>query len=407
MKRLTVMIKPASSLCDMRCTYCFYYDVAASRHRASMGIMTRETAAALIRNVYSELTAGDSISFAFQGGEPGLAGLDFFIFFAETAKNAAGRGVKTSYAFQTNGLMIDDAWCRFFKDNNVLVGLSLDGDSALHNHNRIDAHKKGTHSRVMEAKKLLDRHGVHYNVLCVLTSESARRARRLWGFILKEGIRYIQFIPCLEPLDTATQIDSISADDTAMQLNDKSVNGAAAQLNDASGAEMAMSIDDTPNTGTMAALTASRFYKFYADLFPLWKAEASKGNAISIRLFEDLAGIYLAGRGLTCGISGRCTPQIVVEADGSVYPCDFYVLDEYRVANLAESSIKDVFEAIVACGFLGQAQHVYARCGGCQYYKWCQGGCKRMAKAVYGDECGMKMFLDEYLKELLAVMSRA
>ena len=370
MKRLTVMIKPASSLCDMRCTYCFYYDVAASRHRASMGIMTRETASALIRNVYSELSAGDSISFAFQGGEPGLAGLDFFIFFTETAKSAAGRGVKTSYAFQTNGLMIDDAWCRFFKDNNVLVGLSLDGDSALHNHNRIDAHEKGTYNRVMEAKKLLDRHNVHYNILCVLTSESARRARRLWGFILKEGIRYIQFIPCLEPLDTARP-DAISG------------------------------------TGAMAALTAPRFYKFYADLFPLWKAEADKGNMVSVRLFEDIAGIYLAGRGLTCGISGRCTPQIVVEADGSVYPCDFYVLDEYRVSNLAEFTIKEVFEAVVACGFLGQEQQAYAQCGNCAYHKWCQGGCKRMAKAVYGDECGMKLFLDECLKELLVVVRRA
>ena len=361
MKRLTVMIKPASSLCDMRCTYCFYCDVAASRHTASMGIMTRETATALIGNVYSQLTAGDTITFAFQGGEPGLAGLDFFVFFAKTAKKAAGRGVKTSYAFQTNGLMIDDAWCRFFKGNKVLVGLSLDGDGALHNHNRVDLHGKGTYNRVMEAKKLLDRHKVDYNILCVLTAESARRARRLWGFIVKEGIRYIQFIPCLEPLDDISHM----------------------------------------------ALTSTRFYKFYADLFPLWKAEAGKGNMVNIRLFEDLAGVYLAGKGLTCGMSGRCSPQMVVEADGSVYPCDFYVLDEYRVSNLAEASIKDVFEAVVASGFLEQGRQTYAQCGDCTYNKWCQGGCKRMARAVYGDDCGMKTFLDGHLDELLAVMNRA
>ena len=263
MKRLTVMIKPASSLCDMRCTYCFYYDVAASRHRASMGIMSRETAASLIQNVYSQLTPGDSITFAFQGGEPGLAGLDFFEFFAETAKNASPRGVKTHYAFQTNGLMINDNWCRFFKANNVLVGLSLDGDAPLHNHNRIDAQEKGTFNRVMEAKKLLDRHRVSYNVLCVLTAESARRARRLWGFILKEGIKHVQFIPCLEPLD---------------ELH--------------------------PAAGT-AALTSGKFFQFYGDLFPLWQAEAAKGNIIHVRLFEDLAGIYLTGQKLTCGISGR------------------------------------------------------------------------------------------------------
>ena len=355
MKRLTVMIKPASSLCDMRCTYCFYHDVAAARHKASMGIMSRETAAAIIRNVYSQLTPGDVINFAFQGGEPGLAGLDFFEFFAETAKNASPRGVKTHYAFQTNGLMIDDDWCRFFKANNALVGLSLDGDAPLHNLNRVDAQKKGTFGRVIEAKKLLDKHKVDYNILCVLTAESARRARRIWGFVLKEGIRYIQFIPCLEPLG-----------------------------------------DTHP-----AALASEKFFQFYDALFPLWKTEAARGNIIHVRLFEDLMGIYLAGQKFTCGISGRCAPQIVVEADGNVYPCDFYVLDEYRVANLAESSIKDVFEAVAASDFLKQGQQMPAHCEGCAYSMWCQGGCKRMAKAVYGPNCGMKAFLNRHLSSLI------
>ena len=364
MKRLTIMIKPASSLCDMRCTYCFYHDVAASRHTASMGIMKQDTAAALIHNVYSCLDAGDNLTFAFQGGEPGLAGLDFFEFFTETAKKAAPRGVKTMYAFQTNGLTINGAWCEFFKKNKVLVGLSLDGDAALHNYNRVDAHGKGTYNRVMEAKRLMDRHRAQYNILCVLTSESARRARRIWNFILKEGIRHIQFIPCLEPLETPDGPSEIPAE---------------------------------------SALTAKRFYQFYSDLFPLWKAEAEKGNLVHVRQFEDIAGICLAGQGLTCGMSGRCTPQIVVEADGSVYPCDFYVLDQYRVANLAESSLREVFEAVVKSGFLDPEPTKYDACTNCAYSRWCQGGCKRMAKAVYGHDCGMKQFLDRHLNDLLAV----
>ena len=362
MKRLTIMIKPASSLCDMRCTYCFYCDVAASRHRASMGIMERGVAAALIKNVYSGLEAGDSITFSFQGGEPGLAGLDFFVFFTETAKKAAPRGVKTHYTIQTNGLMIDDAWCKFFNANKFLVGLSLDGDAALHNQNRVDVHGKGSFGRVMEAKKLLERHKIPFNILCVLTAESARRARRIWGFILKENIRHIQFIPCLGPLD------------------DVGVYG--------------------------AALTGKRFFQFYADLFPLWKAEAHNGNVISVRLFEDLSGIYLAGQSITCGMSGRCSPQMVVEADGGVYPCDFYVLDEYRVANLAESSLREVFEAVVGSSFLSNKPPVYTPCGNCAYSNWCQGGCRRMARAVYGEECGMRSFLDLCLEDLLGTVRR-
>jgi len=370
MKRLTVMIKPASSLCDMRCKYCFYYDVAASRHNASMGIMSREVASALLHNVFSQLTAGDHITFAFQGGEPGLAGLDYFKFFTAEAKKIAPSRVRIHYAFQTNGLILSsvsgtspDEWCNFFRENDFLIGLSLDGDTALHNLNRLDANGKGTHSRVLSAKKMLDKHRISYNILCVLTSESARRAKRIWDVIINENIRHVQFIPCLESLGGKPEPDA-------------------------------------------TALTGAKFFQFYRTLFPLWKNEAKKGNIVHVRMFEDLAGIYFAGHAATCGISGRCSPQIVVEADGSTYPCDFYVLDEYKTGNLTENSIKEVFEAVVESEFIQEARTQPAWCKGCAYIGWCGGGCKRMFRAVYGENCGMRAFLDECLHELLATIQQ-
>ena len=363
MKRLTVMIKPASSLCDMRCKYCFYCDVAAARQVASMGVMRCETAAALIANVFSVLCAGDHITFAFQGGEPTLAGLDFFTFFVEKVKQAAPPKVRVYYALQTNGLALADAktggaWAHFFKENDFLIGLSLDGDSALHNEHRVDAMGKGTFSRVMAAKNILDRQGISYNVLCVLTAETARRAKRLWEFILRKGIRHIQFIPCLAPLD---------------------------------------------GTPSGAALTSQKFYQFYAAFFPLWKKEAAWGNMVHVRLFEDLMGLFAAGQAVTCGIGGGCTPQIIVEADGSVYPCDFYVLDNYKTGNLATENLREVFEATAGGAFLQEKRPLPAACAGCPYSPWCAGGCKRMAGAVYGENCGMKLFLDECLQDLLQV----
>ena len=391
MKRLTIMLKPSSSLCNMRCGYCFYSDVAASRHEKSMGFMTRETASAIIRNVYCEMLPGDAVTFAFQGGEPGLAGLDFFRFFTAEVKGAAPPGVGTNYAFQTNGLMVDGEWAAFFKDNGFLVGLSLDGDAALHNRNRSDREGKGTFNRVMEAKRTMDRHGTMYNILCVLTAESARRAGRVWDFIKSENIRYIQFIPCLEALD------------------------------------------GEPHP---AALTSERFYRFYTALFPLWRDEALRGNVVCVRLFEDLAGIYLTGRGITCGVSGRCSPQIAVEADGGVYPCDFYMLDENRVGDLNRQSIREVFEAVVGSGFYTGVPPAPEACADCAYNRWCGGGCRRLARAVYngaydggqggrqsgslsggqsggqgcgqggGQGCGMRMFLDERLEDLLATVKR-
>ena len=364
MKHINVMIKPASSLCDIRCSYCFYADVAASRKESHMGLMSRDSAAALVKNVFSELLAGDHITFAFQGGEPGLAGLDFFEFFVDEVKKAAALKVRVHYAFQTNGLMVDEDWCRFFVRNNFLVGLSLDGDAALHNRNRLDSKGKATHRRVMEAKKLFDRYGVEYNILCVLTSESSRRAQRIWDFILREKIRHIQFIPCLEPLyGQGQQPDNFEV--------------------------------------SPAALTSEKFYNFYSALFPLWRKEAEKGNVIVIRLFEDLAALMLTRQPVTCGLSGRCSPQLIVEADGSVYPCDFYVLDEYRVSDLTKHSLREAFDAVVASGFLGNALQTPAHCADCAYKGWCGGGCKRMARAVYGENCGMKLFLDECLNDLM------
>jgi len=354
-----------------------------------MGIMKQATAAALIQNVYSGLQPGDHITFAFQGGEPGLAGLGFFEFFTQAAKEAAPRGVKTMYAFQTNGLMVDRSWCEFFVKHNFLVGLSLDGDAALHNQNRADAQGRSTFSRVMEAKRLMDKHKVEYNILCVLTSESARRARRIWNFIVKEGIRHIQFIPCLEPLET-------DAPDTASQARSRERDNIPTPAPE-------VLAQDNSHISSNAALTGKRFAQFYSDLFPLWKAEAEKGNIIHVRQFEDIAGIYLAGQGLTCGMSGRCSPQIVVEADGSVYPCDFYVLDQYRVANLAVSPLEEVFNAVVKSGFLASGPTANGACAACAYSNWCQGGCKRMARAVYGSGCGMKSFLDKHLRDLLTV----
>jgi len=355
MKNLSVMIKPASSLCNMRCAYCFYADVASCRKKASYGIMKKEVAAALIGNIFAVLDKGDHITFAFQGGEPCLAGLDFFEFFVEQVRTTAPFGVKVHYALQTNGLAMDDDWCNFFLRNQFLLGLSLDCDITLHNSNRIDSNGKVTFNSVIKAKKLLDRYGVAYNILCVLSAESARRATRIWNFILQEKISYIQFIPCLEP------------------LNEKSPH----------------------------ALTSKKFYQFYATLFPLWKKECEKGNRVSVQLFEDLNTLFMHGRRTTCGLSGGCTPQIIVEADGSVYPCDFYVLDEYKTGNLTIQTLEEIFEAIVKSDFI-KAPQMPVHCADCEYYKWCKGGCKRMAQAVYGKDCGMRLFLDEYLYELLS-----
>ena len=122
MKSLNIMIKPASSLCNMRCKYCFYADVSSMRDTASFGIMSDETMKNVLDNIYSCLKSGDKVNFVFQGGEPTLTGLEFFIRFTDIV--SGWNGISVSYALQTNAIIIDDEWCKFLKKYNFLMGVS-------------------------------------------------------------------------------------------------------------------------------------------------------------------------------------------------------------------------------------------------------------------------------------------
>ena len=360
MKHLSVLIKPASSLCDMRCKYCFYHDISSLREAKSFGFMKGGVMEKLIDQVYLDLDHGDHMSFAFQGGEPTLIGLNFFKQFVAYI-NKQIKQVHVSYTIQTNGLKIDDNWCLFFKENQFLVGLSIDIDPSLHDENRYDVNGQGTYKRVMKTKALFDEYQVEYNVLSVLTNQLARHPQKVFNFLLAQKIRYIQFIPCLEELDT-----------------------------------------EEPSP---FALTPSRFASFYTALFKLWLKEFSQGNYISIKLFDDLIHLLATGKPTACGMLGNCKSQYVIEADGSTYPCDFYVLDEYQIGNITAQTVFEMARSTNLNKFLctnGESKPEY--CQKCPFYRMCFGGCKRMRNAIYFNEkesqCGYQSFLTQNIEKL-------
>ena len=363
MKHLSLLIKPASSLCNMRCRYCFYHDVGEHRENPSYGIMSRETAEKIILNINRDLDEGDEITIAFQGGEPTLAGLGWFEYFVQTM--AAQKKAKLNWSLQTNGILIDDAWAQFLAEHNFLTGLSIDANEGIHNSIRITADGEGTWDACMKAKAVMEKHGAEYNILCVLTNELAAMPDKVWRFILAEKVKFIQFIPCLE------------------------------------------SFDEDENSPY--PLKPARFASFYARLYYWWMKELENGNYYSIKLFDDTANYYFRGVPSSCGINGRCNAQYVVEADGSVYPCDFYVLDRYNAGNLKKLTLHEIFDSNVMQAFMAEERKLPPLCNTCQYMKYCNGGCKRMNKVVYygapgspswGSVCGYKLFLDKCLKPL-------
>lgn len=366
LKQLSLMLKPASSLCNMRCRYCFYSDVSSLREQASFGIMPPETRKSILEHTFSQLDAGDSVTIAFQGGEPTLAGLDWFEQMTEEISCLAVPGLRVSYALQTNGLSLDKQWAAFLKKNRFLVGLSLDGPREFHDICRPDVFGKGTFSRIAAAKKLLERCEVPYNILMVLTNSLARHPQQIWNFLKKENIGYVQFIPCLGPLD----------------------------------AEM-----------SKYALTPRRYADFYTQLFEYWFPEALNGHFRSIKLFDDLLNLLARGDETACGITGKCYGQLIVEADGSVYPCDFYALDTWCLGNLKASTIRQVYEAPQMSAFCSRPRELPALCGSCPYFHICGGGCPRMRSEVFCSPkdgfCGHRAFLEaafarlEHLARLL------
>jgi len=358
MKSLSFLIKPASSLCNMRCRYCFYSSISSAREIPSYGIMQNETAEKIIDNIFRDINATDQITFGFQGGEPSLAGVEWFRSFVQ--KVLLHKKAKISWTFQTNGLLMDQKWCDFFLENKFLVGLSIDAGKRLHDRNRISAADDGTFEACLQTKELFDKNRVEYNVLCVLTNELAKEPDRAWRFIKNENIRFIQFIPCLDAGD--------------------------------------LSQHSSPNT-----LRPPFFAQFYSRLLRQWIKELENGNYISIKFFDDVANYFYKGIPTSCGIDGQCQNQYVIEADGSVYPCDFYAFDQFKIGSLCESTPKEIFESKKTQQFLLSKQQLPEICNSCAFLKSCRSGCKRMHNVMYtfAGSCGYKTFLEKSLKPLL------
>lgn len=361
MKTVSALIKPASSLCNLRCRYCFYCDVAAHRETESYGVMTAEVAHAVVDRLLDATEAGDTVLFSFQGGEPTLAGVGFFREFTAYAEERNGGARHLTYAIQTNGMAIDEDFCELLAKHHFLVGLSLDGDETIHNYNRIDTAGQGTHKRVMNTVRLLRKYKVDFNILSVVTETMAKHPRAVFKFYMKNGMDFLQFIPCLQPLDES---------------------GAGAQ-------------PDSPHANAPYTLRARTYSDFLIEMFRLWKEEILRGHRLSIRLFDNIVGMYLGMPPEQCGVFGRCQNQMVIEGDGSVYPCDFYVLDEFVCGNVLTDSVEELLFGARARRFLELDPPKNPRCPSCRFLPMCGGTCKRY-RAFYASEpdfCPYEHFL--------------
>lgn len=332
MPALSIMIKPASSLCNLRCKYCFYCDVAANREVFSLGIMNEDTAEKLIKDAL-EFADGCSVAFAFQGGEPLIAGLEYFEAFTKKVNELNEKKSEIFYSIQTNGTLVTDEWARFFFQNKFLVGLSLDGDYEG-NKFRVDANGQNAYYKIVSAANKLKKHKVEFNILTVLTGYCADNAERIYKYFRSNGFGYLQFIPCLRPM----------GDDTQSELY----------------------------------MTAEQYKNFLIRIFNLYVKDFVRGNYISVRQFDNWVRMYLGEKAEQCGLMGHCTHQFVCEGNGNIYPCDFYCTDEWCLGNINEMTLEEMAKSTKAFEFIKESIEVPSECKQCRFYPLCRaGGCKR------------------------------
>lgn len=326
----SLLVKPASADCNLACAYCFYRPKSALYPQTSRHRMSDEVLAKMISEYMS--LVGQHASFGWQGGEPLLMGLDFFkkVVYYQQMYGRAGQIVANG--FQTNATLIDDDWARLFKRYNFLVGVSLDGPADIHDYYRCSTAGQPSYDRVMRAIDILKLHGVEFNILVLVNERNVSQAKELYNFFVERGMRYLQFIPCIEK------------DPITKQAADFSIK-------------------------------PEEYGKFLCDLFDAWMGDGMPSTYI--RLFDALLMDYAGVGQPLCQFQERCGSYVVVEYNGDIYACDFFVEPEWCLGNLMEISLEQILRSDRYKEFSERKSWHTQACQQCRWLSICHGACPK------------------------------
>jgi uncharacterized protein len=322
------LVKPASSDCNLFCDYCFYRKTAASYPETAAHRMTVDTLDALVRKAQGG--RAPAVNWCWQGGEPLLMGLDFYRTARELQERYRPEGSAVANAVQTNGVLVDREWARFFREHSFLVGVSLDGPRELHDLHRPNRAGSGVFDRVTEAVDILRDEGVEYSILSVVNDDTARHAADIYGFFREQGYASLQFIPCVEAGSGEIPPFAVKPPDYAA---------------------------------------------FLSELFDLWLADGYP--RVDIRFFTNAVQFFIGLESECCMFRPACTEYLVVEHNGDVYPCDFFVEDGWRVGNIVRDSLDEIASHPKLAGFSGLRSIPRDECERCRWLDFCHRGCVR------------------------------
>lgn len=333
-KRLnSVLIKPSGPDCNLKCTYCFYLEKAdifreTTRHRMSDEVLER-----LIKQLATQ--ASNPFNMVWQGGEPTLMGLDFYKKAADLQKKFF-RPKSYTNGFQTNGVLLNEEWADFFKKEDWLIGLSIDGPAFIHDEYRVDLGNKPSHTKIEAKAKMLIERDVKVNAMCCITSLSAQYPDEIYNYYKNLGMYFMQFIPIVE--------------------TDK----------------------NDPSKAADFSVTPEQYGNFLKRIFDLWYEDFRKGtNTIFVRDIESVFFNYLGMNSPECVFNEECGGYLVVEYNGNAYSCDFYVEPEWELGNITSGRMIEFLNSELQTKFGKMKNDLPQECYDCEFYDKCYGGCPK------------------------------
>ncbi|MBF0527976.1 MAG: anaerobic sulfatase maturase [Deltaproteobacteria bacterium] len=347
-----LMAKPAGPSCNLSCSYCFYREKKTFFPENKAFRMSDEVLEAYTRK-YIESQPGPSVVFDWQGGESTLLGVDFFRHALDLQKKYS-MGKQIANTLQTNGTLIDEAWCVFLSKNNFLVGLSLDGPEEVHDAHRVDKDGQPTFAKVLHALKMLQKFGVEINVLAAVNIESSRHPFEVYAFFKQHGVRFIQFIPIVE----------------------REIDPEAEKLGISLAAPPSLTHEEKSTTVTPWSVQPEQYGEFLIQVFKEW-IKNDVGRTFVMNFEWSLAAWAGVGPGV-CYISPRCGRNLILEHNGNIYSCDHFMYPAYRLGNILEGGLKKILLSKKQIAFGASKETALPEyCRYCDVLFACRGGCPK------------------------------
>ena len=348
--KFNMMFKPIGSVCNLKCSYCYYLDKEKMYGREY--VMSLDVLEKCIKQ-YLEINDAETITFDWHGGEPLLLGLDYLKSIVEI-QNKYRANKQVFNTIQTNATLMNADFASFFRDNGFLVGVSIDGPQDIHDRYRKDKGDASTFYKVLKGIELLHRYGVDFNTLTTVNKISEGRGLDVYDFMKKIGSRYMQFMPVVEYIGTTKNI--VSPDDENSELAPWSVD-------------------------------PMEYAKFMCDIFDYWVK--NDVGTYFVNLFDSTLANYCGVNPGTCVYSETCGANAVVEHNGDIYPCDHFVYPQYRLGNINEISLHEIVSSNKMTEFgINKRNMLPRKCFKCKYFQLCHGECPkhRFDKTVAGED---------------------